>query len=98
MTILSMRLDDELERRLAMEAEHAQKSRSEVVRDALTAYLRDRERRRFEGELVRAAQSIDPAEARAIAEEALPFDNEAMGTAEPEAPYVARRKAKRRKT
>lgn len=98
MSILSMRLDEELERQLSMEAERERKSRSEVVREALATYLRDREQRRFQDELVRALRNIDPAEARAMAEEALPLDNEALDLAEPGAKYVVKRKRRARKS
>jgi metal-responsive CopG/Arc/MetJ family transcriptional regulator len=98
MSILSMRLDEELERQLAMEAERERKSRSEVVREALAAYLRDREQRRFQDEIVRAMRSIDTDEARAMAEEALPLDNESLNLAEPVAKYAVKRKPRVRKT
>jgi metal-responsive CopG/Arc/MetJ family transcriptional regulator len=98
MSILSMRLDEELDRQLAMEAERARKSRSEVVREALAAYLREREQRRFQDEIVRAMRSLDPAEARALAEEALPLDNESLNLAEPVARYTVKRKPRTRKT
>lgn len=98
MSILSMRLDEELERQLTIEAERERKSRSEVVREALATYLRDREQRRFQDEIVRAMRSVDPAEARAMAEEALPLDNEALDLAEPVAKYVVKRKPRVRKT
>lgn len=97
MSILSMRLDEELDRRLAKEAERARKSRSEVVREALAAYLREREQRRFQDEIVRAMRSIDPDEARALAEEALPLDNESLNLAAPVARYTVKRKPRTRK-
>ena len=97
MGTLSMRLDEELEQRLAREAERASKSRSELAREALAAYLHECERGRFLGEIARAARGLDPAEARQIAEEALPTDNEALGAAEPRVRYSAPPKAKRRK-
>lgn len=98
MSILSMRLDEELERQLTLEAERERKSRSEVVREALAAHLRDREQRRFQDEIVRAMRSIDPGEARAMAEEALPLDNESLNLAEPVAKYSVKRKSRVRKT
>lgn len=97
MGTLSMRLDDELEGKLARAVELERKSRSEVVRDALLTYLEERERRRFLDEIARAARELNPAEARSIAEEALPADNEALGVAEPRARYSAARKGKARK-
>lgn len=98
MSILSMRLDEELDRQLAMEAERARKSRSEVVREALAAYLREREQRRFQDEIIRAMRSIDPDEARALSEEALPLDNESLDLAEPVARYTVKRKHRTPKT
>ncbi|MBI3374173.1 MAG: ribbon-helix-helix protein, CopG family [Betaproteobacteria bacterium] len=97
MGILSMRLDDEMDGRLAREAERERKSRSEVVREALAAFLDSRERQRFLSDIARAAREVTPAEARAIAEEALPLDNEALHAAEPRAAYASVRKAKGRR-
>jgi metal-responsive CopG/Arc/MetJ family transcriptional regulator len=97
MGILSMRIDDDLEQRLAREAERERRSRSEVVRDALSAFLSERERQRFQTEIARAAQAIDPSESRAVAEEALPLDNEALHASEPAAAYRAARKGRGRK-
>jgi metal-responsive CopG/Arc/MetJ family transcriptional regulator len=97
MTILSMRIDDDLDRRLSQEAERERRSRSEIVREALSAFLSERERLRFQGEIARAAQAIDPAESRAVAEEALPLDNEALRASEPRAAYRASRKSGRRR-
>ena len=97
MGILSMRLDDDMDGRLAREAERERKSRSEVVREALATFLESRERQRFLSELVRAAREVTPAEARAIAEEALPLDNEVLHAAEPRAAYAPVRKGKGRR-
>jgi predicted transcriptional regulator len=97
MAVLNMRLDEETDRRLSREAERERKSRSEVAREALTAYLSERERGRFRSEIARAAREVGRSEARAVAEEALPLDNEALGVAEPHAAYRSRRKGKARK-
>ncbi len=97
MGVLSMRLDDELDQRLSSEAERESRTRSEVVREALSSFLDEREKQRFVGDLARAARALDPHEARAIAEEALPLDNEALGTAEPKAAYRAKPNAKGRR-
>lgn len=97
MGILSMRLDDAMDGRLAREAERERKSRSEVVREALAEFLDGRERQRFLDDIARAAREVTPAEARAIAEEALPLDNEALHVAEPRGPYAPVRKAKGRR-
>lgn len=92
MGMLSMRIDDDLERRLSREVERERRSRSEIVRDALSAFLSERERQRFHTDIARAARAIDPAESRAVAEEALPLDNEALQASEPRAAYRASRK------
>jgi predicted transcriptional regulator len=82
MATLNMRLDDELERRLAREAEIADQTRSELARAAIAAFLEQRERERFLAEIARAARERGGREALAIAEEALPADNEALELAE----------------
>jgi predicted transcriptional regulator len=97
MGVLSMRLDDELDQRLTREAERERRTRSELVRDALAAFLAERERQRFLDEIARAARGIDPAEARLVAAEALPLDNETLVAAEPRAAYRAAAGAKRRR-
>jgi predicted transcriptional regulator len=97
MGVLSMRIDDDLDGRLSREAERERRSRSEIVRDALSSFLSERERQRFLGEIARAARDLEPGEARAVAEDALPLDNEALHAAEPRAAYRATRKGKGRK-
>ena len=93
-----MRLDDDLDQRLSREAERENRTRSELVRDALAVFLSERERQRFLGEIARAARGIDPGDAKAVAAEALPLDNEAFGAAEPRAEYRASpRDGRRRK-
>jgi predicted DNA-binding protein len=93
-----MRLDDELERRLSREAEIADRTRSELARAAIAAFLEQRERERFLAEIARAARERGGREAVSIAEEALPAGNEALELAEgrsarqPRAAYRARRK------
>ncbi|OGA89488.1 MAG: hypothetical protein A3G27_09115 [Betaproteobacteria bacterium RIFCSPLOWO2_12_FULL_66_14] len=99
MATLNMRLDDELDRQLAREAELAEQTRSELARQAIAAFLAQRERQRFLGEIARAARERDAREAVALAEEALVTDNEALRLAdhrvtEPKARYRA--KAKKR--
>jgi predicted transcriptional regulator len=96
MGVLNIRLDDDIDERLTREAEREQKTRSEVARAALLQYLEERERGIFRARIVRAAREIKAWEARAVAEEALPFDNEALGTSEPRAPYRAGKKGRRR--
>lgn len=101
MAILNMRLDDELDRRLAREANLENQTRSELARAAIANYLAQRERRRFQAEILRAARARGDREAVAMAEEALYTDNEALElsenvAAEPKARYGAR-KSKRKK-
>lgn len=98
MATLNMRLDDDLDRRLSREAELRDQSRSELARQALIAFLAERERQRFQAELVRAARDRGGREAISMAEEALVSDNEALELAEgavvsePKAAYGVRRK------
>ena len=92
-----MRIDDELDRRLSHEAERERRTRSEIVRDALSSFLSARDRQRYIDQIARAAREVEPGEARALAEEALPLDNEALHAAEPRATYRTTRKGKGRK-
>ena len=87
MPSLSLRLPEDLDHRLGDEARLERLPRSEVVRIAIVDYLARRERERFMAELVTAAKAIvqNPAamrEARELAEEFLPLDNEALDIAE----------------
>jgi predicted DNA-binding protein len=96
MGTLNVRLDDALDHRLAREAEVASQTRSELARDAIAAYLDQRERDRFRADIARAARA-DRSDALAIAQEALGTDNEALELAEialrqPPARYRAKRK------
>jgi predicted transcriptional regulator len=97
MATLNMRLDEELDRRLVREAEIADQTRSELARAAIAAFLEQRERNRFLEEIARAARERGDREALAMAEEALPTDNEALDLAEqavrqPKAKYRVKRK------
>ena len=96
MATLNMRLDDELDRRLAREAELEDQTRSELARQAIAAYLSQRERQRFQFKIARAARDRGDREAVALAEEALATGNEALdiaegAVAEPKARYRVRR-------
>src|SRR4249920_3556353 len=101
MGALSLRLPDEVDVRLEAEARREGVARSEVARAAIVEFLDRRERDRFLADIARAARNRGNDEALAIAEEALPFDNEALAIAEgqslrePKAKYRSR-KAKRR--
>lgn len=84
---LSIRFPDSLDRQLQEEARRAAKSRSELVRDIVAAYLAKQARARFMAELVEEARRAyaDPEirrEALEIAEEFLPLENEALDVAE----------------
>ena len=91
-----MRLDDELDARLSREADRENRTRSELAREALATYLSERERQRFLREIARAASAIEPGDARGVAAEALPLDNEALAAAEPRATYRAAQSARKR--
>jgi predicted transcriptional regulator len=97
MATLTMRLDDELDRRLSREAERAEQTRSELARAAITAFLEQQERQRFLDEIARAAREPGGEDPIAIAEEALAADNEALDLAEgvvrqPRAAYRVKRR------
>lgn len=97
MATLNMRLDNDLERRLAREAELEDQTRSELARQAIAEFLSRRERQRFLDEIARAARERGKREAVAQVEEALATDNEALdlaerAVAEPRARYQVRRK------
>jgi hypothetical protein len=82
MSLISLRLPDELDALLNREARTSKRAKSEIARTAIADYLRKQERERFMAEYVRSALRRDPAEALAMAEEALPLDNEALALAE----------------
>ena len=87
MPALSLRLPEDLDRRLEDEASLEQMPRSEVVRIAITDYLARRERERFMAELVAEARTAygDEAirrEALEMAEEGIDVSNEALDIAE----------------
>ena len=102
MATLNLRLDDELEQRLAREANLGNQTRSELARAAIANYLAQRERRRFQAEILRAARARGDREAVATAEEALYTDNEALElseniAAEPKARYGARESRRKKR-
>jgi predicted transcriptional regulator len=97
MTVISLRLPDELEEKLAREAERANTARSEIARRAVAEYLQRLERERLLADMVAAARALaaDPdarAEALQIAADFLPLDNEALDRSE----AAANRKRRRR--
>ncbi|MGM0672834.1 MAG: ribbon-helix-helix protein, CopG family [Pseudomonadota bacterium] len=84
MGMLNVRLSEELERRLTEEAARTDIPRSELVRAAINEMLERKAAERRERRLEEAARMIaeDPAlykEARDMAQEFLPLENEATG-------------------
>ena len=82
MSLISLRLPDELDELLNREARASKRAKSEIARTAIADYLRRQERERFMADYVRSAMRRDPAEALAMAEEFLPLENEALALAE----------------
>jgi predicted transcriptional regulator len=87
MAAFSLRLPEDLERRLGEEARHCGQPRSELIREALEELLRRREQERFMAGLVAAAEALaSDASARAesldVAADFLPADSEALALAE----------------
>ena len=102
MSLVSIRLPDEIEVQLAREAARAQRPKSEIARDAIVDYLERAERERFLEDIARAARERGHAEALGVAAEALVTDNEALavselpGVQEPKPRYGARKRKARR--
>jgi predicted DNA-binding protein len=82
MPLVSIRLPEDIEARLALEAERTQRPKSEIARDAIVDYLRRAERYRFLTAIARAARSSGGQETLASVEEALSLDNEALAIGE----------------
>jgi metal-responsive CopG/Arc/MetJ family transcriptional regulator len=88
---LSLRLSEDLESRLSEEARREGVGRSEVVRTAIAEFLDRRERERYIAAFVAEARVAyaDPEiknEALALAEEAIPLDNEGLRVPRPRNP------------
>jgi predicted transcriptional regulator len=102
MSVISLRLPQDLEAQLEKEARLTSRPRSEVARDAIADYLARVERERFLASLEAAARKLasDPetsGEARTIAEQFLPLENEALALGEPSSTYRAAPVARTRK-
>lgn len=83
MSTLSLRIPDDLDKQLEEEASRANKSRSELVRDAVADYLARKEKERFLGDFVAEARAgyanaAIRQDAQAIADDFLPVENEAL--------------------
>lgn len=88
----SLRLPDDLESRLEEEARRQGVARSEIARAAIAEFLTQKERQRYLAAFVAEARTAyaDPKirkDAVALAEEAVPLDNEGLRVAERGAPY-----------
>jgi predicted transcriptional regulator len=97
----SLRLSDDLESRLDEEARRAGVARSEIARAAIADFLAQKERQRYLAAFVAEARAAyaDPKirkGALALAEEAVPLDNEGLRVAERGVPYAGSSLAKRR--
>ena len=87
MPMLNIRLTDQIEQQLSEEARRENRTRSEIARDALTWYLTEIEKKRFMNQLLEEAREAYAnenirQEAKEIAEEFLPLENEALDIAE----------------
>lgn len=87
MSMLNIRLTDQIEQQLSEEARRENRTRSEIARDALTWYLTEIEKKRFMDQLLEEAREAYAnenirQEAKEIAEEFLPLENEALDIAE----------------
>jgi predicted transcriptional regulator len=93
MSLVSIRLPDDIEARLAREAERTQRPKSEIARDAIVDYLQRLERDRFLADIARAARARGVRDTLDALEGALPLDNEALdlgeGVREPTTKYRA---------
>jgi predicted transcriptional regulator len=88
MRLLSIRLPEELDRRLATEARRLHKPRSLLAREAIDAFLASRQRAEIE-DLLRKAAEHSSSDDLEIAEEALPLDNAALDITEDRKPGQA---------
>ncbi len=90
MNSVTIRLDEKLEKLLEQEIQMEKISRSDLVRQVLQAYLKQRKKDRVIQAMVKEMKSLTP-EARqedlAMAEEFLPAENEALELGESPAPY-----------
>jgi predicted transcriptional regulator len=87
MGAISLRLPDDLERKLSAEAERSGQPRSALIREALAELLARRERERNLADLVAAARALaaDPeavAEVREMADDFFQAENDALDLAE----------------
>ena len=98
----SLRLPEDLESRLDEEARREGMARSEIARTAIAEFLERKERQRYIAAFVAEARAAyaDPKirkEALALAEEAVPLDNEGLRVAESRGQYGGSPAAGRRR-
>ena len=86
MATLSLRLSHELDSQLSEESRLSRKPKSLLARMALERFLADRRRDRLVARFASAAAAIDAQGAIALAEEALPLDNESLALVEGDDP------------
>ena len=89
MSTLSFRLSDDLESRLSEESRLAGQPKSLLVRTAVEQFLAGRRRERLVARLA-AAASATLSDTTALADEALPFDDESLALAERRIPAADR--------
>lgn len=82
MSTLSIRLSAGLDAVLTEEARLTNQPKSLVVRTALEQFLASRRHDRLLRRLARAAAAVDAGDAIALADEALPLDNESLAFAD----------------
>lgn len=102
MSIINLRLPDDLAKLLTREAQLAKRPRSELARDAIAYYLDRLERERFLASMESAAKELaaDPGsrtEALQIAKGFLRLDNEALALGERHADSSATQTARQQK-
>jgi predicted transcriptional regulator len=93
MSVITIRLDEKLEKLLRQESHLEKKSRSNLVRQAIEDFLRRMEHNRLKQTLVQEMKNL-PSSARqeglAIADEFLPAGNEALVLAEGRKPWKSK--------
>jgi predicted DNA-binding protein len=75
-------LPEELDVQLERAASVAERPKSELIRDAILAFLEHEERARFQAQIIKAVQARGGEDPVAIAEEFLESDNEALASGE----------------
>ena len=103
MSVISLRLPDALEEKLAREAQRANTARSEIARRAVAEYLERQERERLMAAFVAEARAAYASpeirrEALAVAEEFATADSEALDLAEGKLPKARRSRATKKAT